>query len=187
MAWWRRATLHERLAREGGLVPGEPPPHDVHPRWGETGIHGLARPREWDAVAVVEAPGLQAAEVRFIALPDGTLLVEDECDEAALAPLAEALEGSLHPPYRAEGVRRSESQWAVAARAIEVSELPEDVPGEEIELSVRGDERALVVDGLPSFGSVPALERLAAGRFHDYAVRAERLDGNFWEVRIAPL
>ncbi len=28
--------------------------HEPGPHWGEVGIHGLHRPRRWDAVAVVE-------------------------------------------------------------------------------------------------------------------------------------
>ena len=76
----RRESLHERLAREGGLSQGEPPPHDTTPRWGETGIHGVARPRRWDAVVLAESP-YPGQELDFVALPDGTLLVEDEVVE----------------------------------------------------------------------------------------------------------
>ena len=182
MPFWKRESLHERLAREGGLVD-EPPPHDTRPRWGETGIHGVARPRQWDAVVAVEAPELAGDEAQFVVLPDETLLVEE--DDRDLTPLADAV--PIAAPYRAEAVHRGGSTWAVAARSIEVAELPEEVEGEELVLSVSGDERALLVDGRPGFGSIPQLERLGQARYDSYVVRAERLDGRLWEIKVAPL
>ena len=186
MALFRRGeSLHERLAREGGLV--EPPPHDTQPRWGETGIHGLQRPREWDAVATVEAPGLAGDSLEFVSLPDGTLLLDEEVDAAAAAPLADALEQAVRPPYRAEAVRRDGATWAAAARSIEVVELPERLEGEEIVVVSSTDGTTLTVDGEQGFGSVPELQRLGEARHASYVVRAERLDGNLWEFHISPL
>jgi hypothetical protein len=75
----------------------------------------------------------------------------------------------------------------VAATAIEVFDLGPEVEGEEIELVSRAGEKTLTVDGARAFGGVPPLERLAASRSADYVVHASRLDGNLWEVRIAPL
>jgi hypothetical protein len=169
MPLFRRESLHQRLAREGGL--GEPPPHDTRPSWGEVGIHGVARPREWDGVATAEAPDLTG----------------DAVDSDAVGPLADALEGVLEPPYRAQAVRRSGGTWAVGARSIEVAELADDVEGDEILLSVAQGERSLLVDGLPGFGSIPVLERLGAQRYESYVVRAERLDERLWEVKVSPL
>jgi hypothetical protein len=186
MSIWRRKPLHERLAEEGGLVE-RPPPLDTTPNWGEVGIHGVSRPREWDAVAAADAPDLQADTVGFTALPDGTLLVEEDVEEGALTPLAEAVEAQLAAPYRAEAVRRGEGRWAVAARRIEVVRLPDDVQGEEIELSSHDGERTLVVDGAQVFGSIPELERLGEARHEGYVVHAERLDGGLWEVKLTPL
>src|SRR3954462_8256569 len=111
MGFWRRTPLHERLAREGGLEPVGPV--DTGPRWGEVGIHGVARPREWDAVVTTQA-GLEGDHAAFVALPDGTLVIEDGPDDAA--PLAEAVERSLQPPYRAEAVHRGDGAWSVGAR-----------------------------------------------------------------------
>jgi hypothetical protein len=186
MGFFRRGeSLHERLAREGGLA--EPPPHDTQPRWGETGIHGIARPREWDAVATAEVPELAGDAVEFVALPDGTLLLDEAVDADAVAPLADALEQTLRPPYRAQGARQEGTTWAAAARKLDVVELPDDVDGDEIVLSSTPGETSLQVDGAPSFGSVPALERLGEARYESYVVRAERLDGNLWEVRVSPL
>jgi hypothetical protein len=179
----RREPLHERLAREGGLG-GQPLEEPARPAWLEAGIHGVPRQREWDAVVAVETEEVAGDEARFVALPDGTLLVE-EGDE--LEPLAAALEGTIKPPYRAEAVRRGERRWAVGARRIEVVELPDDPGGEAATVTVRDGERELVVDGDPAFGSIPALERLGAARASSFVVEARRLDGALWEVRVTPL
>ena len=151
------------------------------------GITGLHRPREWDATATTEATGLEGDEVSFVALPDGSLVVDEEAGDESLAPLADAIEEQLRPPYRARGVRRHGDVWAVAASTIEVVDLEPDVAGDEIELVSRAGERTLTVDGARSFGSAPRLERLAAMRSTDYVVHASRLDGSLWEVKISPL
>ena len=182
MPLFRRESLHERLAREGGLL--EPEPTDTRPRWGETGIHGIHRPREWDAVATTTLSALEGDQARFTVLPDGTLLV-DEDEERELSELADAVD--LPPPFRAEAVRRDGETWAVAAKRIEVAEVADAPEGDEIVLSASEGSRELLVDGQPGFGSVPALERLGEARYDSYVVRAERLDGDLFEVRISPL
>jgi|SRR5438093_5699310 len=181
----RRKPLHERLLAEAG---GDMPQHDVCPVVGgvrEPGVHGIARQREWDAVATVRAPDIRGDELAFDVLPDRTVLVDEEVGDAPLSPLADAVERELQPPYRAKAVRQSDELWAVAARAIDVARL-QGQAGETIELSVRDGERTLAVDGAREFGTVPELEALAAGR-GDYVVRAERLDGDWWEVKVDPL
>jgi hypothetical protein len=183
--WRREKPLHERLADEGGLTaPGEAP-HDTMPRWGETGIHGLHRPREWDAVVAAEsdAPG---GEVHFVALPDGTLVVEEELPDETVASFAQAVEASVPPPYRAEAVRRGEGLWAVGASSIRVERLPAETAGDVLELTVQEGNRTLSVDGARAFGSVPALEAVAEG-MASYVVRARRIDADFWEVEAAAL
>jgi hypothetical protein len=207
----RRRPLHERLLEEGGLAvtpehdarPAAQPPvrdgghvegvwgnREVHPARSdharESGIHGIARQREWDAVATVRAPQIAGRELGFEVLPDRTVLVEEEQGDAELAPLADAIERELQPPYRARAVRQGEGLWAVAARAIEVVQL-RGRNGQTIELAAHGDERSLSVDGSREFGTIPELEALGAERHRDYVVRAERLDGDWWEVRIDPL
>ena len=154
--------------------------------WHDSAVTGLARTREWDVTALAEAPELEGDEVRFDVLPDGTILVEDEVGDTGLAPLAEAVEASLPPPYRARAVRRSDARWAIAARAISVVQLT-DQPGDAIEITDRDGVRELKIDGQRSFGSVPALEQLAGAQFSDYALQAQRLDGDLWEVRVDPL
>lgn len=185
----RREPLHERLAREGGLplerdsrfAPLRPP------ELLEVGITGNPRFREWDASAVAEAPELEGEEVEFTVLPDGSVLVDEEVGDASLEALADAIEETIEPPYRAKGVRRTASVWAVGARRIEVVDLRPDVEGETIELASVAGERTLTVDGSHAFGRIPQLEAVGEARASDYALRARRLDGSLWEVDVTPL
>ena len=154
--------------------------------FGLPGVHAPARPRRWDAVVTVEAPELEGDAVHFSSLPDGSLVLDVD-DERALEPLAEAVEVVLAPPYRAEGVRRSGALWVVGAVATEVLELREAVDGDEVELVVRDGERHVSIDGERIFGSIPTLERHAEGRHEAYVARAERLDGDLWEVEVLAL
>jgi hypothetical protein len=163
--------LHERLAREGGLVERVP-----RPSWDDlVGIHGLHRQREYDAVVAVEAdaPG---DEHEFVVLED-EVVVEEELP----AELLEAFD--LEPPYRVHAVRKSGRTWALAATAIQVERF--EAEGDVIDVAQHAGERTLVVDGQRAFGSVPALEDLLGAE--DAVVHAERIDGDLWEVRIAPL
>ncbi|MEX2210716.1 MAG: hypothetical protein WD689_03010 [Gaiellaceae bacterium] len=173
MPFWRRKPLHQRLAEEGGLVEREPP----RAPWDQAGVHGLARPRRWDAVATARVPGLEGDQREFVLLEDGTLLGDE-----AEVPLAEAL--GLEPPFRAEAVRRDGDLWAVAATRIAVISLEDDPAGDVVDLAITEGQRTLVVDGATAFGTVPELERLLE---QDGVVHAERLDGKLWEVRVAPL
>jgi hypothetical protein len=151
----------------------------------ETGIHGVPRQRQWDAVVTVEAEGVVGDTVHFVALPDDTLLVDEGVDAEALAA---ALDDAVDPPYRAEAVRRSETQWAVGIGKIEVVDLGGDSPdGQELTLTWRDGSHELLVDGIQEFGSIPALERLAEGRGGSYVVQGHRLVDNLWEVRVTPL
>ena len=148
----RRKPLHEQLAEEGGLTappeapePFVPPPAFRGILTNEPAISGLARHREWDAVVTAEAPDVDGGEVTFVALPDQSLLVEEEQGDAGLDPLARAVEEELAPPYRAKGVRQSDSVWALFANRIRVEQFRAD--GDELEVVANGNERSLRVDG----------------------------------------
>ena len=187
MGLFRRARpLHERLAEQAdldigagdgdpaagrrtpsrlaglmhGLADGflsAPPDEFGRPSpFGEVALHGVPRPREWDTVASVAAE-LPGDAAHFTALPDGTLLVEEEVPDGALAPLADAVEATIAPPYQAEAVRRDGTVWAVGARRIRVRTFPEH---EE-------DELELIEDG-----------QVVIGR---------RLDGDLFEIVVSPL
>lgn len=134
----------------------------------------------------VTAPALRGDAVHFVALSDRTLLVDEDEPGEAVEPLAEAVEERLPPPYRAEAVRRGEAQWAVAASRLTLAELP-GLRGDDAELVVTREGRSLRIDGRPSFGSAPALERLGEAQGTEFVVRARRLDRDVWEVEASPL
>lgn len=163
-----------------------PLPHDPGPHWGEVGIHGLHRQREWDVVTLVEAPEVPGDEAWFVVLDDGRAVAEDEgrAGESA-ARLVAGL--TLPPPYRAHAVRRDRTSWAVAARRIETVTLAEDPAGDAVELTWDGHERTVRIDGTPTLAGLPELERLGASRHATYVVTAERLEARVWEVQITPL
>lgn len=190
----RKETLNERLLREADMLDqratAEPAP--LLPRRAfplpepiAVAYEGPRRFREWDAVVTAEAPALRGEAVGFATLPDGTVIVDEEQGDEELAPLADAVEQELEPPYRARGVRNTDTLWSVAAKRIEVAELKAE--GSTLDLSVHGGDRSLTVDGIPSAGSIPALERLGEREGSDYYVHAERLDGDLWEVTVSPL
>jgi hypothetical protein len=203
----RNETLNEKLMREAGLTsepaaqppePAEPPqPLEPEPRYDgpplvggtrplhDVGITGVARPRQWDVVTVAEAPEVQGKEVSFVTLPDGTVIVDDEQGDANLGPLADAVEEQLRPPYRARGVRQTEALWGLSASAIDVARF--EAEGERIELAQTDEGKALTVDGRREFGSIPELEHLGEAVGERYAVEAERLDADLWEVRVHAL
>jgi len=180
MDFFRRKPLHQRLAEEGGLVERSTVPlfTGVIP---ETGIHGIPRERQYDAVATTDAPDVAGDSARFVGLEDGSLLIEE--GDGDLTSLADAIEHEIARPYRATAVRRGETTWAIAAHRLRVIELPEP-GGDEIELVLNGEEKTLVVEGNRSFGTMPELEQLADG---NAVIRAARLDGTLWEVRVDPL
>ena len=191
----RRKPLHERLADAGGIadalretapsLAAEAPGWDGERR-GEPGIHGVPRARKWDTVATAAAPDLTGDTVHFVALADGTLVVEEDEPEGALATLADAVEQTTPPPYRAEAVRKGPATWAVAASRIVIVELP-GLKGDEVELTSTREGRVLRVDGRTTMGSAQALERLGETEGTQYVVLAKRLDGDLWEVEATAL
>jgi hypothetical protein len=193
----RRKPLHQRLADAAGLatdfVAARHPPAqsaDV-PGWdgerrGEPGIHGVPRARRWETVATTEATEINGDAVHFVALPDGTLVVDEDEPDGALSTLAGAVEQTTPPPYRAEAVRRGPTTWAVAASRIAIAELP-GLTGDEAELTSTREGRVLRVDGRTTMGSARELERLGEVEGTEYVVLAKRLDGDLWEVEATAL
>lgn len=160
-------------------------PIDPGKHWLEAGITGLARQREWDAVATADATGSPGDEAEFVVLTDGRVLVDAGPDGFDPEPLAAALEGAIGRPYRAVGVRR-EDLWVVGASTIETAELPFG-RGDDFELVRGADELSLRIDGVPTTESVPELERLGEERSATYVVRAKRLDDGLFEIEVEPL
>jgi hypothetical protein len=195
----REKPLHERLAEEGGLElerdPREPagellPPLDPspnHPFWRIAGIHGIPRVREWDAVASAVAPGLPVDRTEFVALEDGTLYTDDDLPDDSLVPLADALEGRLNAPYHAVAIRKEEDVWSVAAMRVSVVEVPEDIPGDTVQMSLTEEGQTILIDDDEYRGRIPSLEGYAAEQYPSFVMRASRLDDTLWEVAVFPL
>jgi hypothetical protein len=189
----RDEPLHEKLAREGGLeFPRST--HDLagpldpdHPVQQIAGIHGVPRPREWDAVASAEAPGVPGHDLEFVVLGDGTLIVDEDIPDGVLTPLADALEISIAPPYHAYARRREQDIWAAAAFAVDVVEVPEGLPGDTVSIAVQDGQRTALVGDQHYSDRIQSLEQYAEADFEAYVLEATRLDGELWEVTVSPL
>jgi len=195
----REKPIHEQLAEEAGLdIDGlsdelaggaaqqgiqttVPMPSDL------LAVHGIPREREWDAVASAQAPDLPGEHVEYVALADGTLVVDEDVPEGSLSLLADALEGQISPPYHGYAFWQQDDVWAVAAKRVQIAEVPEDVPGDEVELTVNNGARSTVVDGEESRVEIPSLESFASQQFGSFVLRASRLDDLLWEVTVIPL
>jgi hypothetical protein len=191
----RKETLNEKLLRDAGLDPASllgdradaalaPPPSTLATLGVPDGT-GVG-PSEWDACVTVAAAGLPGQRVGFTALPGGDLLVEEEEGAGDLTPLADALEQHVPPPYRAVAARQEGDLWAVGAKRIEVARI-RFAGGDALELSRKDSWEELRVDGEPSDAHVPELRQLGERAGADFYVKAERLDGELWEVRVNPL
>ena len=122
--------------------------------------------------------------MHFVALADGdrTLIVDEDEPDDSVAPLADAVEETLDPPYRAVGRRQSEDVWAVGAVRVDVVELPQGFVGDSVELTSVDGRRELKLDGHESQIELPALEEIGARRGGDYVLRAERITDTTWVV-----
>ncbi|HEX5448713.1 MAG TPA: hypothetical protein VFW85_01480 [Gaiellaceae bacterium] len=171
---------------EPARAPAAQPPGWNGEPSGEPGVHGVPRARRWDAVATIDAPGLEGDEQQFVVLADGAVVAESGEHDERLQPLVESLQTRLAPPYRAEAVRRGETRWAVAGVRIATVEA-RGLRGDTAELVTSREGTTLHVDGRPSFGSAPALERVGEVVGSEYVVRAKRLQDDVWEVDASPL
>jgi Fe2+ transport system protein FeoA len=191
----RQKPLHERLAAAGDMtdalteqapsLAADTPGWDGEQR-GEPGIHGVPRARRWDTVASAEAPAIKGDAVHFVVLTDGTLVADEDEPDGALASLADAVEQSIPPPYRAEAVRKGPETWAVAASRIAVAAIP-GLTGDQAELTSTREGRVLRIDGRTTMGSARELEQLGETEGTEYVVLAKRLDGDLWEVEASAL
>jgi hypothetical protein len=195
----RERPIHEQLADEAGLdidgmddelavASSDPAPVTrAHHPSDFLAVHGIPRDREWDAVASAEAPGLPGEELEYVALEDGTLIVDDDLPDGALSPLADALEGQIRAPYHGWAFWQGDDVWTVAAKRVQVVEVPEDVPGDEVALSVNNGSRSVLVDGAESHAEIPSLETFAGQQYGSFVLHASRLDETLWEVTVLPI
>ncbi|MCZ7587730.1 MAG: hypothetical protein M5U27_02465 [Gaiella sp.] len=179
-----RDSARRLLLALAGTVTGHPssPAVDGAPGFGLPGLTGAERPRgPWEAIATTRAPDLPVERVTFVALEDGTLVVDDDVPDGSLVPLAEAIEAELAPPYEAAAVRDTEGVWAVAAHEVLIA-AAEPGEAETVELARVGGERTAKVDGadVPALSAPAGLLALLDGAEGDAALTAERLDEATW-------
>jgi hypothetical protein len=180
-----RDLLAAVMGSQAGGFLAQPPGLDGEQRLGIAGISGAARGRTWDAVVSADAPDLTGDAVTFVALPDGTLVVEQSIPDDSLAPLADAIEEMVAPPYRAAAAKTDGSIWSAVAESVQIVELA-DVEGDTVDLSVVGATRELTIDAEPVTRPLPALDEIAADH-EDVAMHAERVDGDLFAVDVFPL
>jgi hypothetical protein len=171
-------------AQIGGFL-AQPPGLDGQPGLGIAGITGIPRGRMWDKVASAHAPDLKGVTVTFVTLEDGTIVVDGEQPDGSLTPLADAIEETLPPPYRAAAAQADGDVWSVIAESVAIVELPR-VDGDVVDLSVVTDVRDLKIDDMKSTRTLPALDAVAA-EHGDVVLHAERIDGDLFAVDVFPL
>ena len=149
------------------------------------GVMGVGPGRTWDAVVAAHAPLLTTDSVTFVALEDGTLIVNEDIPDGSLGPVADAIEEMLPPPYRAAAARNEGDAWTAVAESVQIAEL-RGVDGDEVELTVVDGVRTLTIDGEESDKPVEPLDALAE-EHESVAIRAERVDGDAYAVDVFPL
>jgi hypothetical protein len=148
------------------------------------GVTGVARPRgPWDVVTTADAPALPGDTVSFVALEDGTLVVDQDVPDGSVTPVAVAVETQLEPPYEAVAVRNPDEKgiWRVAASRVSIA--PAEPGGaDRVELARVDGEVSATIDGIESTpGSAPrGLLDVLAQMDGDAALTAERLDETTW-------
>ena len=154
----------------------------AEPALGIPGFSGVSRGRTWDALVSAHAPDLTGDTASFVALDDGTLVIDDDVPDHSLGPLADAIEEMLKPPYRAAAVRSDGDAWTAVAEKITIVQLP-GLEGDVVDLSVVGGTRELTIDDEPASRSLPALDALTEEQ-GDVALHAERVDDDLFAVDV---
>lgn len=192
----KKETYNQQMLRAAGLdrvvfnTPAPSPeaePAVPAPRFDPSQVHGKPRPRTWDAVTTIVAPGIDGDSASFTVLPNGDLIVESEEGDGDLSPLADAIEAHVSPPYRARASRQNGDLWGVGATRIEVAQFafPD---ADSLELAQRDGSSELDINGEPSDATPPPeMQRLGERVGGDFCVGASRIDGDYWEVRVGPL
>lgn len=164
-----------------GLGVGVP----TAPGFGLPGLTGVEQPRgPWDVVTSAHAPDLPGDTVSFVALEDGTLVVDDDIPDGSATPLADAVEAELGKPYEAVAVRRADEDglWRVAAVEVLVAPAVFDDAAERVDLARIGGEVSATVDGEEADPdrAPRGLLDLLAHLDGDAALTGERLDETTW-------
>jgi hypothetical protein len=192
----KKETYNEQMLREAGLdrvvfrdpaSPSEAEPESVVPPSTVPKLGSDRMDRKWDTATTARAPGVQGDSVEFTVLPEGDLIIGNENVDGDLTPLADAVEEHLSPPYKATASRQDGDLWGVGAKRIEVAQFsfPD---ADELVLSQNNGVSEFRVDGEPSDATAPVtLQRLGERDDADFCVGAERIDGDYWEVKVSPL
>jgi hypothetical protein len=170
-----------------------------------TGVTGIPRLPEWDAIVAVELPELEGSalgEFTLEAPADGPMQAGPDADvpAEALRRIETALDAEIDRPWAGRAVRQDEGRhWAAGAYSVrggEAVELPEPLPAESLEVVRTPDgDRVIQADGEPLedaeaerfAAAVAELEERGAARFESFVARADRGQGGGWQVRVDPL
>jgi hypothetical protein len=178
----REQPIHEQLAEEAGLdIDGRDDEVASALEEDDAGSMDI----EYDEILRVEATGLPGDVVEFVALPDGTLFMEEELAYGEPDAIAEAV--TVPAPYHAFAMRDGGDVWSVSVRRVAVVEVPEEIPGDDVELVVDEEGQGLWIDDEEAEGEIPSLESFGAERFDSFSLHARRLDETLWEVTVSPL
>ena len=155
------------------------------PGFGLPGLTGVEQPRgPWDAVTSAHAPDLPGDTFSFVALEDGTLVVDDDVPDGSATPLADAVERELRRPYEAVAVRRDDEDglWRIAAVDVLIAAAAPDDASERVDLARVGGEVTATVDGdeADPDRAPRGLLDLLAHLGGDAALTGERLDEATW-------
>jgi hypothetical protein len=193
----KKATYNEQMLREAGLdrvvfntpqpVPEPESAEPEEPAYDHSSqishVMQWARQGAGETVTSVVAPGIAADSVSFAVLPAGDLIVFGDTDDD-LSVLADAIEASLLPPYRAEASRHEGDIWGVRAWRIEVAEFAYP-DAETLQLAQRDGVSDFRIDGGPTDVAPPAqLRQLGESAGAEYFATAQRIDGDYWEVMV---
>ena len=189
MGFFRRdRPIHEQLADEAGLdidgIEDELALGQQEPQPDEEALDLDGR-GDYDEVFRVDAPDVPGDSIELVALADGSLFLEEELPYGSPDAIADVV--TVPPPFHAFAARERGTVWTVAVRRVAVVEVPEEIPGDEVEIVVSDDERSLLVDEVESDGEIPSLEDFGAQLFGSFVLNARRLDETLWEVTVLPL
>lgn len=168
-------TLNDKLLREAGYS-SEGAPVEAAP----SGEDDPSAERE-KIVFTLDEPDVEGTAHEFVTLADGSMVVDEAAPD--ISSLADAVEASIEPPYRASAVRQDDGNWRVTAHPIAVEKLT--LEGDELELSLLDGVTRFAIDGSETDAVAVPLRLMRVGEQAggDFVVRATRLDGDLWEVR----
>lgn len=180
----KKETLNEQQLRDAGLdriVFNAPEPLPIQPA---RDLQPSRRQLDADAAVTAHAPGIQGDYATFTVLPEGDLIVTSEETDGDLAPLADAIEEHMSPPYRARASRQEGDLWAVGAEGIDVEQFAYP-DAETLQLSLRdGKTEFRIDDGPTDVAPPPELRQLGERAGAEYFVVARRIDGDYWDVGV---